>query len=222
MKTSVVIGSTLIIVGILATAGFAQGVPGQFQMGMQQGMQPMAGPDRPGGQQPGPGGHSQAAVKCSETGVFALDGGALTKFETGTLKELGKLDLLGKIETSKPDACGPDMNRPGPIPERGIMLFAKNGADIIVILGDQFFRIDAATFKIVTHATIAKPERPAHSPGAPGARDMGVTPRPSVDFPELQGRTLYMTQADGILAIDIDTGKVTGQAALHAAPAPAK
>jgi hypothetical protein len=119
------------------------------------------------------------------------------------------------------------MNRQRPM--AGAMLITPGANEqVLVVIGDQFFRLEAATLTVKAKATLPAPELPnANPPMDPGAPDAAGPPegpggpggpggmgggRPAEL--SLKGVTLYVLRGPQIVAVNTVDGKVTGTAML--------
>lgn len=178
----------------------------------QRGLRAMENPGGPGG----PGGMMlpPVVVKAGTTGVFILTGATLTKY-TPELKEAGSLKLIDDANTSNAD------QQPR-LPATGILLIAPGAKEkVLVIIGEKFFSVDAATLTVVAKATLPKFEQPTPpdggagmdnqpTPGGPGM-PRGPMMRPMGPPPfELQGKILYGMRLPQIFGINIEDGSIVG------------
>lgn len=180
----------------------------------------------------GPGaGVPQVEAKANAQSLFVLAGATLVKYDGTTLKEQGKLQLIEapKLE-AKADVDQPQRMVPPPPCGGSVLLLDDTGKDVIVILGRDFIRVNAATLKIEVKGTLA-PDKPKQDIGQPGGGEPcqpgmhpegpGMQPMPPVQAKyELKGRTLYVFAGPQITALNIDTGKTTGTATIPQPKAP--
>ena len=195
------------------------------------------GPGGPGG--PGMMPPPHAMMKVSADGVFVLAGPTLVKYNASTLKQEGTLQLLEKRNEPGVQGEGPQMPPPPPGPAQ--MLIAPD-ALVLIVAGDQFFRLDAATMQVKAKGALPRPTGPGdgnmppmpgpgmppppgQGPGMEGGPGMPPFPRgpmgppPALPTMELLGKTLYVQRGPQIVAINVNDGKVIAQAELPKPPA---
>jgi hypothetical protein len=119
-----------------------------------------------------------------------LQGPTLLKYDAATLKQAGSLDLSSLVSTTV-----------GPPPPAAFLISEGN---VLVVIGDLFVRVDAASLEVKAKGTL-----PTVEMGRPGPAAL-----------ELHGTTLYVVRCGQILAINIEDGKVIAQGTLPAPPAP--
>ena len=205
-STGARIGIGWIVVALLAAAGLAGAVLAQRGQG---------GPGGPGmpPMRPGP---PPVMMKAGTQGVFVLTGLTLHKYDPA-LTEHKELKLA--------DEPAGDVGRPMP-PRPALMLIAGGASEkVLVLVGDDFYSVDAATLSVTAKATlpaIKPPDQegettPGPGPGpGPGMRPMG----PPLPVVELVGQTLYVQRANQIIGISITDGKLVGPATLPKPPMP--
>lgn len=170
------------------------------------------GPAGPGGPPGGPGIMAPMPpppmMKAGGNGVFVLLGGTLTKLDPVTLNQEGSLQLIEKPA----DRGGSTQNNWPPLPPpHGTLLIAPGSHEmVLVVIGDRFFRIDAAQFTVVANSTLPKPE-PPKSQNAP---DQNRQPAPPPQTVELHGSILYVVSGPQIVAVNITDGSVVGETTL--------
>ncbi len=199
-----------VMFGSIAIAQRGQGGPG--------GMGGPGGPMGPMGQG-GPGGppHPMVMIETGTSGVFVLAGCTLVKYDAA-LKEVGTLNL-GEQSTSATD-------KP-PMPKPGEVLFSAGsgsaGDKILIVMGDEFYCIDATTLKVTVKATLPVVEPPKQENADTQTMQTGKGPGgppPAKAILKLNGQTLYIVRGPQIVAINIADGTVTGQNTLPKPPAP--
>ena len=161
-------------------------------------------------------------TKAGAEGVFVVVCGTLTKYEAGTLKQAGTLQLA-EPPTDQGN-MGDQQRPPMPPPALGMVLAANGGAEkVIVLLGDQLFIVDAASLKLDVNVTL--PKLPA--PPDPGASDQGNAGQMRPPMPpgphqpsmiEVNGHIAYVQRGPQIVAVSITDGSIRGQAKLPKPP----
>lgn len=177
----------------------------------------------PGNNQPPP---PPPVIKAGADGVFVLTSGALYKLEADTLTQVGSLQLIEKQATQgKGSQTGNQQQAP---PAGGAMIVAAG--KVLVVIGDQFFSIDATSLEIVAKTTLPKPSDGQNvgsagtrsvkgkngqgGQGSQGGQGNGQQGPPPPATLELQGTTLYVAHGPQIIAVNIDDGTILGQATL--------
>lgn len=209
IKTATVIGWIVVVALVIVSVGAVVAQRGP------RAMDNPGGPGGPGGMMPPP-----VIVKAGTTGVFVLMGATLTKY-TPELKEAGTLKLIDS-------ATSTTSGQPKP-PAAGVMLIAPGVKEkVLVIIGEKFFSVDAATLTIAAKAALPKIEQPAPpdsgtalddqpAPGGPGGPGMPGCPmmKPMGPPPfELQGKILYAMRLPQIFGINIEDGSIVGPVTL--------
>lgn len=195
------IGIGWIVIGLLLMIGVGGAVLAQRGQG------------GPGGPPMGP----PIIMKASPQGVFLLTGNTLTKYDEA-LAIQKTITLDGQSNSS--DSQRPQRPRPA------MMLLNGAGDKVLVLMGDEFFSIDAASLTVIAKATL--PALPAvgpppadggnppdgggqMGPGGPGRPQMG---QPMPGGLELQGNVLYMLRGPQIIGINITNGTLVGPVSL--------
>jgi hypothetical protein len=169
-------------------------------------------------------------LKAGDEGVFTLLGPALVKYSV----DLASQETLVLLQP--PAAREDDEARPMPPSMGGVIVISPatggRGEIVVVLLGDQFFSIEAATLNVIANTTLPKLEPPsegagtqrtARSRGGNGDNQPGngqVGPPPLPPMLELHGRTLYVQRGPQIMAINILDGTMIGQNTLPKPPEP--
>ena len=183
------------------------------------------GPGGPG--RPGDGGMMMPPpppailMKAGTNGLFVLAGPSLIKYDATTLKQQAVLELAkpkdGQSSTDSQD-------RPPMPPMLSANMMLTSGADnttlVLIVIGNKFYSIDAATLSIKAQATLPKLQMPELGgdnarPDGPGMPCMMARPEM-----ELLGNTLYVQQAHQIVAIGITDGHIIAQTTLPKPPQP--
>lgn len=163
--------------------------------------------------------NQQVTMKVLPQGLFVLRGGVLAKFDATNLQEQGVLELFG------PAPAPIDMRNATPEERQRAMQDRTKrmqqaevlpmGADLLVVIGEQFFRIKLADLTIKVQSELVVPDAP--QPPAQG-RQFGGFAMPTTL--ELKDNTLYVLRGADLLTVDVETGKVvaTGKLPVQMVP----
>ena len=138
---------TLLLLWSLLSCAFAQDVPAKRQLIVpgRYSIRDDAGVVAP-------------AIISGPQGVYVFNKGVLARFDAKTLQQLGMVELYGKMDELTADAKMMD------IMARGQRLLpagmALHGGDIIILSGDQFFRVDPVTLAIKVNASLLPAGQP--------------------------------------------------------------
>lgn len=161
------------------------------------------------------GGSVPPVVKAAADGVYVLNNGLLTKFDTD-LKEKGKVRLIdAPAAPGAADAARQMPSRPAP----GAMLIAAN-SKVVVVIGDQLFSVDAELSQAPAKVSLPSMQAPPAAAPSGGASDAGqamrmqFAPPPQVPVLEAQGNIVYVVRGIEIVAVDLVQNKVLGLASL--------
>lgn len=150
-------------------------------------------------------------------GVYVLNKGVLARFDAATLQQKGVVELFGKLD-DLPAELAEGQDQWSIITERGQRLLPAamtlHGNDLIILSGDQFFRVDPVALEIKVNKSLA-----ADAKRNIRNEDYLFTPAPRLDF---VGDILYHLNVSiannpiTITAIDSKDGAVL---ATHSLPA---
>ena len=102
------------------------------------------------------------AMLSGPLGVYVLNKGVLAHFEAKTLQQLGTVELYGKLDDLSDNTPVLDIEaRAQRLLPAGM---AFHGGDVIILSGDQFFRVDPAAFGDQSTCHIACRQSGALSP----------------------------------------------------------
>ncbi|MHB9024246.1 MAG: hypothetical protein ACYC7E_08730 [Armatimonadota bacterium] len=174
------------------------------------------------------GGQNTMALEILPNGVFILRNGVLVKFETGTLKAGGTLELFGPMPPRPPmpeNATDADRQTLRKWMELAVPRYApattlaKDGM-LYIVIGTTFFRVNTATCALEAKNDLAAiPAAPA-AEAVPGAAQGGRNnPRqnPMMGGPammKLENGALYVILQQELLSVDPKTGTVANRAPL--------
>jgi hypothetical protein len=176
----------------------------------QGGSEPQQGPPPP----PPP-----VSMKAGPAGIFTLAGDTLVKYDA-SLTQVGTLKLVDQAKApATQDGAAPPPHRLGPAV---MQLTTGDNAKVLVLMGGQFFSIDAASMEITAKTQLpAPPKPPSDNTVAPANQPGPGGPRPPQPNLEVNGRIAYVMHGDQIIATNIDDGTLAGQAALPKPTPPA-
>lgn len=159
-------GMAAVLCSSIASVGNAQQPPGGN--GPMPGMGPQMGPMNMPQMMPG-------ITKVGVKGVFTLTGSTLSKLSLITLKKVASAELVQIPPTTQPSGMG-GMSMMMMQPSSSVM--ALTADKTLVVLGNQFFSVDAVTMKIVGKATLPMPasSMPGMPPGMMPGMMPGMTP----------------------------------------------
>lgn len=167
MKRVTIIGSlavgTLLLVALI-TSAFGQPDP-NTQPGQRAGDgQRMRPPQLP-----------PITMKFGAGSLFVLQGLTLAKYDADTVKPAGVVNLVDNIAQPTAPANGAGM-RPMRPPLPGLLLIVGEDADanVLIVSGDNFFRLQASDLKVLVKATL--PAQPQPQAPADGQGGLGMPP----------------------------------------------
>jgi hypothetical protein len=188
-RRSILVGS--IAIAAVLTAGVITSVLAQGRPG---------GPGGPGGPPPmGP----PIVMKVGAENAYVLMGCTLIKYNA-SLEQQGTLALGNPPAAQSGNAGAPPPPPPAPAVT---MASTANGVpeSVLVVLGDQFIRVDGASLKEAARGTLPALDLP-HPPGP--------------QCLELRSSTLYVLRGPQIVAVNIKDGQIIGSATLPMPPRP--
>jgi len=157
-------------------------------------------------------------MKATPDGLFLIHNGVLVKYDAETRQPAGTLALFGVPFDWPPDYQPQDDGGNIFLLERMRRMMVPGIStadhDLLIVIGSQFFRIDARTLRVKVAATVLTPD-----PLLEVARmftqpdGMGVVSNPMSFFQpsqlEVTGRTLHIMQGyNQLVSINIDDGTV--------------
>jgi len=204
------VGSSVIWIAIAAV------LVGAWYGGAVLAQRGAVGPGQPGPMPPMQG--PPIMMKAGSAGVFVLTGNVLTKYDSALAQN-------GSIKLEVPKQQSDDVQRPMGPPPTHMLLSSGANEKVIVLIGDQFFSVDAASFKIAAKAKLPAVKLPTPPDNAPVPPQDGPAPGmpPMMGPPmgqampvglELRGDVLYMLRGPQIIGININDGKIVGPAEL--------
>ncbi|MHB9134552.1 MAG: hypothetical protein ACYDBB_26055 [Armatimonadota bacterium] len=145
-----------------------------------------------GGPQGGPGGNGRppmpppqhASMQYGANGLFVLQGVTLTKYDAGSLKQSGSVQLGNAAgQQVAPDRNANGMPPMGPPPAVAFLITAGKKAEVLAIAGDTFYRINAQDMTVTVKSSLpalqvgqGRPDNQAAPRG--GGNAQGGTGRP--------------------------------------------
>ncbi len=155
------------------------------------------------------------AIVSGPLGVYVLNRGVLARFDAKTLQQQGLVELYGKLEDLPNDGSVAMQT----ITERAQRFLpagmALHGGDLIIVSGDQFFRVDPSTLAIKVNASLFDDKQ--HGARVDAFLSSMAPPM------EFSGAILYRVllplnyhSTPTITAIDSNTGKILAEKALPA------
>ncbi|MHB1461464.1 MAG: hypothetical protein ACYC1M_09310 [Armatimonadota bacterium] len=168
------VGMTTLLCAGITVSGYAQqgagGVGGPGGRGH-------IGQLKPGGI----GAPTPAILKAGEDGVFSLRGGSLVKLDPESMKQI-KSVLLAETAGNPEDRMGngPQHGHPAP----ATINFSKG--KVLVVIGNQFYSVDAKSMKLIAKASFQTPKR-AENSDRPGMGPQGRPGGPQ-DNQQMNGR----------------------------------
>lgn len=157
-------------------------------------------------------------MKATTDGLFLIHNGVLTKYDAEKGQLAGTLALFGEPFDWPPDyqPVGDDGNVFLLERMRRMMMpgITNVDHDLLIVIGGQFFRLDARTLEVKVAATVLTPDPLLEAARIIIQQDgMGMVTNPMAMFQSSQleptGRTLHLMQgANQVVSINIDTGAV--------------
>jgi hypothetical protein len=168
-------------------------------------------------------------MKATDNNLFMLIGATLFKYDTA-LKQQGMLNLIEPPTETDVSERSPMPPMPMPMPMPGVMLVAGTAGSqsLVILLGDQFFRVDAESLSIKAQAMLPAPEPPKDMPNPRHVEGFDRPCPPMVMHMappaglELHGDKLYVLRANMLCAINIKDGSIVGQTKLPEPEKPEK
>jgi hypothetical protein len=166
------------------------------------------------------GGRQPTVMLKTEQGMMVLTNGVLAKYDSKTLEEKGTVALLPEL--------GPQPTRPAFMDQttrqayqdllaewnataalyRETPAMADLGQYVLIVMGDQFYRVDSETMKIEVQSSVVDTDAQAADQTATTAVT-GGTPMLA-----LNGTALYVLRGEEMSVIEIKEGKVLANATL--------
>lgn len=177
--------------------------------------------------QPAMGGRTPATImEMAPQGLFVLRGGILAKLDAKTLKEVAVVELFGAAPVRP--TTQPARNAP-PTPEwtKYYAEMAKRNAapallaaekNLLIVIGDQFFRIDAETGKVAAKASLTPAPVVPADPNQPQPQPQPATN--AAPLLEMNGTTLIVLNGMNVTAVNIEDGKILATGKLPEKMAP--
>jgi hypothetical protein len=164
------------------------------------------------------GGRQPTVMELTDQGLIVITNGVLARYDAKTLEAKGTVDLLGPLpEAPQPPTALDDLQ----LYFQDYQLYTQElakwretpvmttlGQYLLVVLGDQFYRIDSETMTIEVQASVEAEPADGADPLPPLT---GVTPILS-----LHGTMLYVLRSNRVSAIEIKEGKVMAATTLPA------
>jgi len=155
-------------------------------------------------------------MKATPDGLFLVHNGILAKYDAEQGQLAGTLPLFGEPFDWPPDyqPQGDDGNLFLLERMRRMLIAGISSVDhdVLVVLGSQFFRIDANTLQVKIVSTVVKPDPLLEAARLLAQPDgMGVVSNPMALFSppqlELTGRMLHVMRGNNqVISINVDTG----------------
>ena len=158
------------------------------------------------------GGGGAAVLVNTPKGLFALRGGVLAKIDLTTMQTKQDFPLFGAMPAAP--AVDADqatrMQYYSEMQKRNApaIMFAT-GDSLVVVIGDNFARLNQETFKVETTADLSPLTKAAETTGNGGFR----MPEPAPGYLQV-GNTLYLMRSQEMLSISITDGKILARASL--------
>lgn len=130
-------------------------------------------------------------------GIFVVRGGVLAKYDAKTLDAVGMVELFGPLPEENKANAQVNLDRLRRLLP-GAMLVTNT--DLMVVIGEQFFRVDRATLEEKVSVSLFQDQVLA-----PAERLIAVAAPPVLT---LDGATLYVTRGSQLLAVTWQDGHV--------------
>lgn len=146
--------------------------------------------------------------------LFVLRGGVLAKYDATTLDMQTMVELFGPMPALPAGENGGAADKQRWLLEQAKRLMPaamlQTGNDLLLVISEQFFRVDTATLKLKVKATLA--------PDGDLAQNIARRLLSTFAVPalELHDTTLYIAHGDQLLSVNINDGKILATGALPA------